>query len=738
MFLNNISLKSKLVFMLLSIAIGCILIVGYQGLSNGEKALKSRIYEQLTSVRETRGHQVETWYRDIKSQLHAVANNHTTIYALREFRDAFNKLAEKTPEIGDEKNILDKFYTDKFFPGLNTTEGNEPQLKHYLPSHAVSRYLQLEYIAKNPQPDGKRHEFRSAGNKNYYDAVHAHYHPLFKDVMSSNHFYDLFLIDIDSGDIVYSVAKEVDYATSLKSGPYRNSNFGQLYQKIVRSQNFGETLSADFDFYQPSYGQPGMFIGTTIFDFNQRPVGILAIQVHISHLDDIMTGNKGWKEQGLGETGETFLVGDDRLMRSNARRLFSTANNAQGCYATALHKKMLMDEATADSICKFQTSILFQEVSGAYIDEALNGRSGTTVATAYTGDEALVAYKPVYLGNMKWAVVSQLDSSEANTPIRDFQKELGISAILIACAVTFIAMLLAALFISPLNKLMAGVRKLGSSTDDLHIDLNRNDEYGELAKAMNKAGDVIRQQSGWLEAKEAENNRLLLNILPEKAARRFISGKTDFVERIDNATIAHIGIKGLSRYVNQNQSADAIRLFNALTAQMDELAARYEVEKIKMMGDSYLVTCGVNVSRLDHARRSVMFGRALLDMLPQFNQQHQTNFSLQIGVHCGALLAGITVRDGDRDFSYHLWGDAVQVADYLRCRAAENSLLISREVYRRLDHTDDFSGPVLHSISGAGDIEVFTRSRASGVAKKPDAPDTQVVDSDVVMQRVVA
>lgn len=716
MSLNNISLKSKLVFMLLSIAIGCILIVGYQGLSNGEKALKSRIYEQLTSVRETRGHQVETWYRDIKSQLMAVSENHNTIYAMREFGEAFERLADNPPELGTEKFILENFYKKEFFPRLKQNGDYKPQLDHYLPKHLASQHLQLEYIGNNPHPVGKKDELVTPDKQSYYNAIHTHYHPGFRQILSSNQLHDLFLIDIDSGDVVYSVAKETEYATSLKTGPYRNSNLGLLYNKIARSQNFGETLSVDFDFYTPAYGQPAMFLGTTIFDLDKRPLGILVVQASIAHLDEIMTGRKGWEQQGLGRTGETFLVGEDRLMRSTARPLFAMNKDGGDCYAQRLYKNLLTDKATADRICQFRTSILLQKVEEAYIKKALHGESGTTLTTSYAGNEALVAYKPLYLGSMKWAVVAQLDSSEANAPIRDFQKELGISAILIACAVTFIAMLLATLFIGPLNKLMEGVRHLGSSTadGDLHIELNRNDEYGELAKAMNKAGDIIRKQAGWVADKEEENYRLLLNILPEKAASRFKTGQRDFAEYIDSATVIYIGIKGLNQSINTDQSAGSIELLNQLIDQFDNLAKQHEIEKIKIMGNKYLAACGINVSRLDHARRSVVFARALLTMMPQFNQQHKTQFSLQIGIHCSSLLAGVT---GKEYLSYDLWGDAAKVADCLHYQAKNNTLLITQQVYARLDHVEHFSSPASLTIPDFGEVKVFTYA--------PDTPAPQ-------------
>jgi len=711
MLLNNISLKSKLVFMLLSIAIGCILIIGYQGLTNGEKALKSRIYEQLTSVREAKGYQVEAWYRDIKSQLSSMTESHTTVYAMREFSAAFMGMGNEVSELDEEIEPLRQYYLNEFFPRLRKDPENAPVVGHHLPKRLVSQKLQLEYIANNPAPPGQKKSLVEPETQSYYNAIHAHYHPLFKQMSSSNGFYDIFLVDIDTGDIVYSVEKEVDYATSLKTGPYRNSSLGQLFKNIGRSQNFGEIVTMDYDFYKPSYGQPAMFMGSTIYDMNNKPIGMLIIQVGAERLENIMTGRRGWDTQGLGNTGETFLVGEDRLMRSNARKLFKPSNaeaaTATNCYANALYKKLLMDKATADSICQFETSVLLQKVEGSHIRAALSGESGTLETESYTGNEALMAYKPLYLGNMKWAVVASLDTSEANEPVQAFQKTLGVSAILIASAVTFIAMLLAGLFISPLNKLMQGVRKLSDGeSSDLHIDLQRNDEYGELAKAMNQAGQTISIRNEQIKEKEDENYQLLLNMFPEKAAKQFASGNTEFSEQVENATVIYIAVRGLNEYTAHTEHAsDTIQMYNQLIGEINDLAGEHEIERIKTVGDNYLAACGVNISRLDHARRGVVFSRALLAMIPRFNQSHNTRFSLHIGVHSGSVLSGIAGRNGN--FSYNLWGDAVNAAEYLRCQAEPNTVLITEQVYLRLDQSDGFNEYTPLTIPDLGELNTY-------------------------------
>ena len=718
MMMNSLSLKSKLVIMLLAVAIGCILIVGYLGLSNGERALKERINEQLVSIRESKGFQVESWYRDLSRQVRVLAGNNTTVYAMRELKDAFQRLAEDKVASALSTKTLKAYYNDQFFPRLEAATKEVPLLDVYFPQRLISQNLQTTYLARNPHPAGERNRLVQAEPRSYYNNTHAHYHPGFDHFLGENNFYDLFLVDIDSGDIVYSVHKEADYATSLKTGPYRNSSLGQLYKKIVRTQNYQKVTSVDFDFYKPSYGQPSMFMGTTIFDLDYRPIGILIVQTSTAALDKIMVG-EGWESQGLGKTGEAYLVGEDELMRSDSRLLDkSTSQENDSCYAKQLQENRLLDAKSAERICQLKTSILLQSVESNHIDKALKGESGKARINSYSGKEALVAYKPLFLDQLKWVISAKIDASEAYQPIRVFQKELGVSAIVIASAVTFLAMLLSTWFLRPLNYLIQEVRNLSNGSKELHVDMKRGDEYGELAEAMNMASDVVKKQGETIAIKEQENQRLLMNILPEKVARQFEVGNEGFAERIESASVLQIDIRGFSHHAETANPDEAVSLFNQLINTIDTMADEHLMDPIKTVGENYLVACGLSVSRLDHAKRSVDFACALLERLAMFNQKQDTELSMRIGIHCGPVLAGVV---GERRFSYDLWGTTVDIADRIRYEADANTVIVTQQVHSRLDHSRTFNERPILQTRALGDLHIWVHSPLEPAADVAEA-----------------
>jgi hypothetical protein len=120
------------------------------------------------------------------------------------------------------------------------------------------------------------------------------------------------------GEIVYTVFKETDYATNLRTGPYKDSNLARLVSQVIASQQKDFSRLEDFAADATSYGEPASFIAAPIHD-GSRMVGVLAFQVPVDEINRVMTGNQQWEKDGLGDSGETILVGNDNLMRSASR-----------------------------------------------------------------------------------------------------------------------------------------------------------------------------------------------------------------------------------------------------------------------------------------------------------------------------------------------------------------------------------------------------------------------------------
>ena len=115
---------------------------------------------------------------------------------------------------------LSAYYNDDFLPSLNVGVGASFGIGSVFPAAETARYLQYHYISNNHFPVGEKHQLGDADDQSLYSRVHAQFHHVFKEYQNEFGYYDIFLIDNRSGDIIYSVFKEVDFATNLRTGPF--------------------------------------------------------------------------------------------------------------------------------------------------------------------------------------------------------------------------------------------------------------------------------------------------------------------------------------------------------------------------------------------------------------------------------------------------------------------------------------------------------------------------------------
>ena len=192
-------------------------------------------------------------------------------------------------------------------------------------------------------------------------------------------YYDLFLVNPD-GYCFYTVTKESDYQTNLVSGKYKDSGLGKLVRGVLNSREFG---IADFEPYAPSNGEPAAFIAQPVVHNGNVEI-VVALQLSIEAINSIMQ-----ERSGMGKTGETYLVGTDKLMRSDS---FLDPDNHSVKASFANPNKGKVDT----------------EASRA----ALAGKEENKIVIDYNGNPVLSAYTPVRVGGMTWALLAEIDEKE--------------------------------------------------------------------------------------------------------------------------------------------------------------------------------------------------------------------------------------------------------------------------------------------------------------------------------------
>lgn len=372
-------------------------------------------FDQLKSITMARKRSVEYYFDIIRNQILTFSENKMVIAAMKEFKEAFFKLSENSSAPGSLKESLRKYYEDEFIPRLNENSDDVESAEKYLPTEIITPSLQYHYISNNPHPTGHKSALDDAGDGSVYSRIHATYHPVMRSFLEKFGYYDIFLIDDVTGYMVYSVFKEVDFATSLLSGVYSKTNFGRVVKEAADSMELDFVKLIDFEPYDPSYWAPASFIARPIYDGDQK-IGILVFQMPINKINQVLTGNNKWKEDGLGESGETFIVGNDYKMRSMSRELIENSNEYFG---------KLKAVGYADSIIrqirKTNTNILLEKIELESVSKSLKGISGTQLEKDASGIEKLNAFAPLEIPDVKWAIMSTMKEEEVSQRINNLQ-----------------------------------------------------------------------------------------------------------------------------------------------------------------------------------------------------------------------------------------------------------------------------------------------------------------------------
>jgi methyl-accepting chemotaxis protein len=394
-----LSLRSILIIALILTSLVPLMLQGISMYRAAAEALKKEAFARLEVVRTITAKSVERYYETLQNELRICAEDRNTLEAVRAFCDAFREVAagDKATTTGLRES-LDGFYAGPFMEAyrLNNDGASDATVETKPLVDSLSDagvVLQNAYLARNPHPVGSKLQLDEADNGSDYSRVHASFHPFFREMLKKYGVYDVFLIDASTGNVVYTVCKEVDFAASLRVGPLAGSNFAKAVLESAAAGRRGVVTYGDYGRYLPSYMAPASFIAAPVLD-GRDVVGVVAFQIPIDKADEIIG-----ERTGMGETGETYAVGPDRMFRSNSR--FA---EKLGVKTTIINPKIKVDTVPVRS--------------------ALDANaSGTALERDYRGIPVLSSWTPVTIhkgeGNaaVRWALVSESDEAEVLAPV---------------------------------------------------------------------------------------------------------------------------------------------------------------------------------------------------------------------------------------------------------------------------------------------------------------------------------
>ena len=413
--------------------------------------------------------------------------------------------------------------------------------------------------------------------------------------------FDMFLLN-PNGYCFYSAAKNVDYQTNLVDGPFAESGLGRLVQQVLETQSFG---FADISPYAPRNGEPAAFIAQPLLNNGQVEV-VVALQISQDAINRIML-----QRPGMGMTGETYLVGPDKLMRSDS--YLDKVNRTVLASFTAPGKGRVDTEAAR---------------------EALDGKSDEKIITNYNGNVVLSAYAPIKIWSTTWALIAEVDATEAYAAVRAQKKMMGFLALMSTMAILVFSFLLTRYITNPIIKLADKASYISTHKDlNQRIGFESNDEVGVLASAFN---GMILSLKTYYDGLEETNHSLNAEIARRRNAEdkyrsifeNAVEGifQTTFQGQVLNASPSFARILGYDSpdelmksisdigsqlYADSNRRKELLRQL-----ELEDTISNFESQKRRKDGSLIWTSLNVRAVR-DHGGKLVVLEGFLTDITPR-------------------------------------------------------------------------------------------------------------------------
>lgn len=415
------SYRTKLQILLLTLGLAAVALTAWEAWRLSTDALEVATQERLAGIRQARGRQLERYFQDLGAHALALSNDESVLDALEEFSQAFARLDGVTKEDGL------RTYYQQF----------GPQALDWFPQNLNTLRLQTQFLLDNPNPLGAKDRLLTAPGA--YGKAHARFHPTLHRYQTAFGLYDIFLIDADTGRVLYSVFKEIDLGADLNEGAAKNSALGKVFQEALAIPETEQFVLRDYEGYVPSHGQPAAFAAAPIWRAAEKR-GVLAMQVSIREVNRVMTADGNWEAEGLGKTGHTYVVGADGLLRSDLRKSLESAVLSTG----------VLREKVPES-----SSVLRSE--GKIVAQGLD-----------------------------WTVRAEIEREEAFAPVERLRVRLLNWGIVLGFVFLTAGAVIGRSVTRPLNLLAEGARRLGKRDFSFRFPVNRKDELGELEAAFNE------------------------------------------------------------------------------------------------------------------------------------------------------------------------------------------------------------------------------------------------------------
>lgn len=207
-----------------------------------------------------------------------------------------------------------------------------------------------------------------------------------------------------------------------------------------------------------------------------------------------------------------------------------------------------------------------------------------------------------------------------------------------------------------------------------------------------------------LAEEKQKSERLLLNILPEAIAQRLKQGEETIADSFSQVTVLFADLVGFTKISANLSPAELVELLNTIFSAFDELAEKYGLEKIKTIGDAYMIVGGLPIPKEDHAEAIADMALEMLTQIQEISRKKGKSLQVRIGINTGAVEAGVI---GTKKFAYDLWGDTVNTAHRMESHGVAGMIQVAQATYDCLADKYRFKDRGIIDIKGKGNMRTY-------------------------------
>jgi class 3 adenylate cyclase/HAMP domain-containing protein len=448
----------------------------------------------------------------------------------------------------------------------------------------------------------------------------------------------------------------------------------------------------------------GIYLGTPVYSQTGQLLGVLSIDISLAQINDFLQSLK------IGKTGKTFIMErSGKLVSASSAQPSYTIIQGQAEQLKAMDSPDPLIQSAAMYLMGQNTLAIQQTQQFSYYSP--QRQKNFLIVTPYVDQYGL-----------DWLIVSVLPETDFMAQIHQSTKNtIALCAGALAIAIG-VGLMTVRWITQPILRLIAASQAIANGKLDQNVEIGMVNEVGLLAQSFNQMAAQLKQsfaaleksneelehrverRTAALQAEQAKSEELLLNILPEQIATRLKQNPGIIADDFQEVTVLFADIVAFTALSAHLGSAKTVEFLNAIFSVFDQLSEKHGLEKIKTIGDAYMVVGGLPNPKPNHREAIVDMALEMQQEIKHFKVVDQQTVSLRIGIHTGAAVAGVI---GTKKFIYDLWGDTVNLASRMESHGEPDRIQVSEAVYQFLKQEYTFEKRGTIAVKGQGEMTTY-------------------------------